>query len=436
MTDEFSPPVPDNWDPWVYVGGGGIRVVRVPELDNAPPGTTLQDQHGQIIYKVPGDPQMPAPPTPVEAGGDQDYEFQGENPLVPTPPGQPGPPSQPVYAGPPEIFQSGPPPLDEGGPEERAPAVEFDDPLIAPGPADAGNQAPIPGPIEGELLPRDGPAPRVFDDEGFPDWGFDREGPYRRRQIEGERVAERVVWKIVSRSIGGPWSEIAKDVLIPEILGSGELPFPPIPQVSIPAPEIRLPTPDFGLPSFPAPELQRPAVPDVVIVTAPAPTPAPIPAPSTPNASPLKNPLPNWTEIIANIARSRLRRRGSPILRNLFGSQPTPAPIDQNIPLDAGDLPGNQLQFGDLGDSAPYTDPLTSINTGELPLPEPDPGPNVPRTPPTITTTTEEDRCKCKEPKKRKREPSNVIAHLKPFDRRMSKRSLKNLKRGPLRKLL
>ncbi|MNC95229.1 hypothetical protein D3C83_122990 [compost metagenome] len=64
--------------------------------------------------------------------------------------------------------------------------------------------------------------------------------------------------------------------------------------------------------------------------------------------------------------------------------------------------------------------PLTPINTAPLPFANP-----LPR----LNLDPDEDECECDD-EKREPNPSNVVAGVQPFMRRMSQNSLDNLLRG------
>lgn len=449
------------------MGGGVIYVTETGALD---PSVTITDQAGNVIY-------APSPPTPAEAGGDIDLEFHGDNPLLPTPPGQPGPPTQPEYAGPPEIFQSGPPTLDEGGPEDTAPPTDFDTPLPTEAPP---GQPPALPPLEGEYIPREAPgehysSPPIIEGESYditreprqPIPGGRRGTPARSRQrgaMEKELGAprplypygqipegidsplppfdlERGVLRGIGRIVLGPAGSVIGDILAPEVFGSGELPFPPLPQVSIPAPDVRFPTlPSWGLPEPMAPEIDHPPVPDVITVTpedswpesdalpttpaatAPMPTPSPVPSPTrglTPGL---------WALIGAALGRL-LAPKPRPIFQGLIDPA---SPIEQPLtPAQPMPLTPPTPTPGAVDVGGPITDPLTPVLSDPLPSAQPS-GP-LARIP--LLSETSDDRCRCKKckdqrQKKRKKSPSDTIAHMKPFNRRMSTYSLKNLRRG------
>jgi hypothetical protein len=70
--------------------------------------------------------------------------------------------------------------------------------------------------------------------------------------------------------------------------------------------------------------------------------------------------------------------------------------------------------------SPPIPTPLTPINAAPLPFAQPLPNLNL----------DPEERCECEEGEKREPNPSNVVADVQPYMRRMSQNSLDNLLRG------
>lgn len=400
--------------------GGGVIYVTL-SSDEAPPGSTVYDQHGEVIGTVPDiDPGIinvpgQAPPVGVDTP-----------PMV----------SDVIDPDTLDLGGHGPPIGDyEGGPEDTRAPPQFDIPTPTEPPVAELPQA---GPIEGEYIPRERRGPVIFDDEGFPEFGYDRKGPYSRRQINVDpdavvRDIMRGIGGRVARGVLGPYGSAIGAIFEPEVLGSGELPFPPIPQVSIPAPDVAFPSFPFGELSPPAPVIDHPAAPDVVVVTPEQPWPAdietPLPAPTgrsvlaPPSASSSSRP---WWQIISGaVIAGAIGRARAP-------ATPAWPAIDPGIsPEIPASEPGLSTPPRDpLTPPAPAlgTDPLTPVQGGVQTLTGSGFGPLVP----SETTTETDDRCRCREkkPKKKKKSPSAVIAHLKPFDRRMSTYSLKNLRRG------
>lgn len=340
LSQPYTPPPGWEW-------GFGIVPAPDPATYVTPhPAGGPEDQPPPVDFDTPPPPPPPpVPPTPVEAGGDIDYEFQGDNPLVPTLPGEPGPPEQPVYAGPPVIFQPGPPdPLEEpplyasgaeGGPEDTATPPEFDTPLPSAAPPPADVPVVVPPPLEGEMV---NPDVIYHDYEGYDQLpGFGDIGDPPKRIIEGETINEPIdalgrIIGAVARAILGPYGSAIGPALAPEVLGSGELPFPAVPTITLPEPApITFPeptlgtTPDLGMPVFG----QLP-VPDVIVVTPSSPVYQPQP---TRSSQTLPSPSPTravWPIVGALIGLDLLPRFASTPLTGLgtltLTSDP-PAPI-------------------------------------------------------------------------------------------------------------
>lgn len=343
-------------------------------------------------------------------------------------------------AGPPD---SGPP--DQGGPEE-GPPTDFDEPrpVETPLPAEpAPGHFPVevPPPLEGEIV---GPDVIYHDYEGYDQLPGGDYGAAPRRIIEGE--TEQAPWwfgpvaRRVGRVVLGPYGSMAGQVIeagLPEILGSGELPFPPIPRVSIPAPEVLFPSfPVAELPDWPAPGIDHPPVPDVITVTPEDPWPvdpvnATTPAATAPRMTPLpaRSPIPAqtpWWLLMSSLIIGKAARTSR---------LPVPRPISQGSATSES-LFDNNLQIAPdpLSPPPPFPgfDPLTPFQPGQLTSPQTGSG-YAPFVPTDSATTEEQDRCRCPKPKKekkKKKSPSSTIAHVKVFDRRMSTYSLKNLRRG------
>jgi hypothetical protein len=211
---------------------------------------------------------------------------------------------------------------------------------------------------------------------------------------------------------------IGVDVLTPDQLGSGELPFPPIPSVNIPPPASST-LPEPRLPPAqepPTPEIPRPPLPDVVIVEAPAPTTPRTPRPKgVPNFN-LKKIV--WP-VVGSIFAPILRRAAAPRMPLSNFSQnllPSPTPTATPAPTVS-------------------PDPLTPPKGDLLPSPQIAGAEGFPNAP----APTAEDQChcqKCKRCDRRKRRAqqlSGKTANVQPFKRRMSVYSLKNLKRGGIK---
>lgn len=424
--DEDSYRFGRGYDYAVPPGPFGQGVIFVTETGALDPSVTITDQFGDVIYS-------PLPPTPAEAGGDIDYEFQGDNPLVPTPPGEPGPPSQPIYAGPPEIFQPGPP--DQGGPEDVRTPPDFDVPLPREAPP---GQPPATTPTEGEYIPRGSPPP-----------------PEPRPPIEGEyeKFERRVRKKKLPRikniprrdipapprlppvppiirvpRLPGPAGIIMDAILNPSVLGGGpgidEVIV--VPPVSIPEPRVTLPEPTSPPTPAPAmPDFGRPDVPDVVVVTPTAPLPS-FPAPRSSSTVPRARRV-IWPALVGLAS----------ILRPIHRTTSTPSASFANFPAqETNPVTPLPRRFTD-----PLTPPLPTAGTDPLTPPRATPVPSAasspfgPFGPMALKTDTEEKRCRCKKCKKCKenrnrKDPSDKIANVKVYRRRMSNWSLKNLNRG------
>lgn len=417
-TDEFGPGFGG------FFGGGGIQTppggfygggaIILPPL---PPGST--------VYA--GETVVGQVPTPNEAGTDSDVEYEGPNPLQPTPPGQPGPPEQPPYAGPPVIFQPGPPPSE----------AETPTPVVLP---------PLPPPSEPP--PARPPAPRAAPTggperlPGRPSGGWSVDSYEREVQRVLKDTAKRIggaaqsaeaiiegeiltggMWGVV-RAIGrvlGPISTVI-GVLTPNPLGSGELTpedrrrFPP------PGPPSSPPLPPVNVPRIPLPP--APALPPVPSFPEPAAPSLPIPSPvakrdteerlpSTPSArttaprSPAAPPAPYSPPFalgfplgaLSRLTLPRLLTRTSPSVRPLPFA--TTAPLQPSAPTQTTPgIVGDQLTPiripGTVAD--PLTPSLTGLQPSALGF--------APPAPPFTATRTKTKQCnceKCEKPKKRKK---------------------------------
>ena len=142
-------------------------------------------------------------------------------------------------------------------------------------------------------------------------------------------------------------------ILLPDQLGSGELPFPPVPPIEIPPPQVSFPEP--RLPPVPdtTPDFPAPAEPDVVVVTAPAPTPISVPKPS-PWLSP--GSIPSWIPKLFPITRP------SP-------PQPSPTPrvITQPLPTTLPTVPSFSPPPTPVAPVEPPAMPPASLTSLESP---------------------------------------------------------------------
>lgn len=171
-----------------------------------------------------------------------------------------------------------------------------------------------------------------------------------------------------------------------------EIPIPRAPRVVRP----RMPSPlDVPIPQPQRIEVPRPA-PTFPTPTM-EPTPVSIPAP-TPPTIPAPQPTPTQTQ-------RRQRRPATPrrqlwrFLPGFFFGESERSPFREAIP--AGSIPGTTPGL--------TVDAATSLSWA--------------------APSSQQRRCKpCKKPRKKRKNPSNVVATVKPFQRRMSRNSLENLK--------
>lgn len=342
---------------------------------------------------------MPLPPPPTSSGEAQTGAL---SPSLP-----------PVGAG--VTLPPTPPPT----PPPTLPPVEIP-PTVPPSEVPAGQAAPAPLPGGPDTLGRGTRGMRPPPAGGG--WSWEEYAARARRAMEDSIKRSRPragpgIKPPRMPSIGGV---IIEGVIEPTPLGSGEPPLRGIRVPEIPPPAI---APNPPLPSMREPvppELSRPAPPDVVEVSAPASAP-PAPAPYTP-------PLPR--------SSATLPRRN---LRNLLGALGALAPILRPIPRGQPAPSLSESFFSPTETSTPPapidpltpplptvgTDPLTPINDAAAPLTQPF-GP-LQLLGPTQQTT--EDRCNCRK-RKHEPDPSDTIANVTPYRRRMSNWSLKNLNRG------
>jgi len=140
-----------------------------------------------------------------------------------------------------------------------------------------------------------------------------------------------------------------------------------------------------------------------------------------------------WTTAIEGI-RGR-RPLGDPFSPN----QRTFGPFFQRI-IDAGIIAPPVTP-------APTMPPPTTAPPGNLPVPQPQPQPQPQPSPqpspspspltranlnPLSLAQTQADECECRDPDEREPNPSNVVAQVKNFARRMSQNSIDNLRKGKL----
>jgi hypothetical protein len=176
-----------------------------------------------------------------------------------------------------------------------------------------------------------------------------------------------------------------------------DLPRPPavdVPRAPVPS------SPPGGPGSFPLPKIGIPT---------PVPVPPQIPIPG-PKIGPVKSPrrrlLPLPRTLPWPFSPSR-RAQPSPLPRLVPDTSPIPQPRPAIEPLPF---------LGDPIRATPPPEPLTRLNIDPLPFLDPQP---------------DDDACReCEEDRDRRRRPSNVVAAIKSFRRRMSQNSLDNLRSG------
>lgn len=386
-------------------------------------GATLGAEGIVFVGEIPADLSAPYTPPPGWEWG-----FG----IVPPPDPSTYVTPHPVEAAPPAVDV---PADQQGGPEEIAPP-DFDAPPIEqPPPTEAPPPSlpeTVPPPLEGEIV---GPDIVYHDYEGYDQLPDPRENfpEPPKRIIEGEldRPFPFSLPPIIPRRFG-PFGAAAS---IWEF--SGEVtrrlqkrypPLPPeighIPQVTIPPPVVAFPEP--AAPPTPEPyalDFPTPAPPEVIVVTPPEPLPAPAVPRSlqTPRAPGISRAIGPALAGLASILRPIRRRRGQPSERFLQNFNLAP---ELNFPQ-----PLPQVRPDPLSPAWPQpgTDPLTPPSSTVLPLTQT--GTFGPLQMFTPQQTKEDDRCRCKE-NKHEPDPSDVVANVKVYKRRMSNWSLKNLNRG------
>lgn len=493
MADDYTSdsPYAGDWSAGAFGPPGVIWIGEIP----LPRAYELVAQGwevvGQPLPPIPPVDVAPPPPSDIDivTPPPPDAETGGVHEAPPdfnVPPGAARPPDvhhdEDVTPDPTQTTAGDPTfPPAYGGPEEPPPPADFDAPPQLEVPTNENTQPPALPPLEGEYIPRADPgesatAPRpVIEGEaesysypsripGTPSGGvppLSRQRGIMEKDLAQPRPlypygrippgidsplppidVERIILRGIGRIVLGPWGSVLGDALAPEVLGSGEMPFPQIPQVSIPAPAVTLPPLQSWPDEPPVPEIDHPPVPDVMTVTpedswpsdpavptttsANAPTMTPLPAPTqTPG------PIPWWALLSGLIIGRATRARPGQGL----ASTPIPRPI---LPGEINPTtPIPRARADPLTPPAPLpgTDPLTPVDPGLLPSPSTqvaDGGYSSLYTP----QDTEERRCrckkckKCKDKKQRAKRPSDKVAHLLPYNRRMSEYSLENLRRG------
>lgn len=451
-SDEYSDsPYASDWSFGAFAPPGVIWVGEIPlprARELVDEGWTVVGQPLPAVDAMPASPStwppMPSePPLPITSTAEPT-----EQPTLP-----------PSTGGAPASSTPPPDTSQYGGPEEVAPPTDFDVPRT-PLPSEPVNRPPAtippPPPVEGEYIPR-GPQP---DPEAPRGVTIDQYPPRQRipgspKIPRGKRV--RPIKNIPPRDIPapprappvevppilgragrvilGPIGGVIGGMIFPDDLGSGELPFPPIPKVDIPPPRVDFPEPQVPELEVPAPELSTPDVPDVIEVSAPAPNapraPAPRPAPVSPVTVPRLWPFLGGLILGSLAPRPRRPTRPEPANPPNFLDQPQPMPQPQPQPEPTTPAPTTTTE------PPSFTDPLTPQAPEGVTFPQPgDAGT------PFQPTTTDEDQCrcqkckKCRRNKKRAQKLSDKLAHIEPFTRRISVYSLKNLRRGGIQQHL
>ena len=257
--------------------------------------------------------------------------------------------------------------------------------------------------------------------------------------------------RLLKRSVGGIPRIGGSGVLIPEVLqeavkvitrGEGGPP-PPLkpgpggvysPDLPVPAPSARVPP---AKPSRPPPSTPPPR-PPVLSVPAPAPNaprprvePAPVPRPG---------PIP-FPPVIVNKPPTRRKASPAPKSRPISRSQAWPNALSRMLTTIGAHAVTRRAKRSPVATlSVPGLTALSQTQampspSAEPPAPRPGSGfsasPLTALSPWTLSSPPPDCRCpKPRKPRKRKKRPSNVIAKIQPFERRMSKYSLENLRRG------
>lgn len=412
MADDYSgggiPGPAGGYDSWGPPGPGypgGLWIVIDP-----PPG-----------FQFPTPPvEQPPPPNPQV----------GVEELPPTNTSDPAPLPNPggEYSGAPPLPSEPPPALQremERAPDQLEWEVESDGTVLV-GPEDEGEfvwgwfpdtrewELLDPGEWPMQFVPRP-PPPRParrdapFEFPTLPRWPF----PRRTRPTGPRRYPE----------IGPPGTPPLPDPnMIPLPLPDEMNPNPPPPWprvIEFPdVPEIEA----IPQPSIPAPQIEPwPAQPGAVPDTPPIPRPPPParPAPAPPQTAPQPSPvqIPSMTPWERWFVLPLTRRRSS---------TPRPSPLQEWI--RARDTPPSPV-----GDPVhPTTPPVVAqpvLPQPALPLPDLDLTPLNAMPLQFAQTGTRQDECKCDEDDERPEpRPSNVVAQVKGYRRRMSLNSLENLR--------
>ena len=170
----------------------------------------------------------------------------------------------------------------------------------------------------------------------------------------------------------------------------------PVPPVDIPPPQVPLPEPRYPLPEPQAPPLARPDVPDVVVVSAPAPK-----APPLPRGLPNIQPITNLGRIPWPILRFRPRPRPQPVPRASATPtvpQPSAPPIAQPLPTTPplpGTPPMAQPSSPPVAPSVPPA-PVTPLTPSQTASVESPPAGDVCETPQQTKDRREKARENCR----------------------------------------
>jgi hypothetical protein len=410
----------------------------------------------------PRPPRTPPPPTPFE-------------PYTPgAPPGPYAPPPTPDTITPPP----GPPPLDElpgdvyhpdiGGEGPRPPSPDgsdgadnrvfrpelFDPPLLPP--AGGGGFSTFvardPGywpDMDDVLDAQMGPIFREIFRRALPKVLPRRNLPPRRTQPVPQRRRYGLPGRTRPRpQPPRPVRPLPRRPNIPENVPDWTSPFPEIrvPRVPLPspvpvpprapAPRPSMPSPPSSpLPPSPRPQIPRPTMPAPRM---PAPSPGPQRAPRGPQTgrtSPIPRPIHGWPAVAAAgvlqvLLNLRRRDRWMPSWRTLDvpSALPTPSPMPDAQPMPFVPIPSPS--------PLPTPSPTPSPSPSPLPSPTPTPSPAPWPTPLTplnaaqLALNSRTDECECRDPEGREPNPSNVVASVRSFARRMSQNSLDNLRKG------
>lgn len=277
------------------------------------------------------------------------------------------------------------------------------------------------------IRPRDR-RPRLLESEGLLAWQRPRTTPRpdRSRPRRGPRFKpgrDPFVWPRRRRKADEPLRRPVPRVprpppirKVPPHVPDWTSPFPPSPRKlppprpapskqPLPVPPVTIPrtAPKTPPPKTPAPTVPRMPIPGFPPAPGSPGSPAPMPRP-IPRGRPAPQPVPRVFPVPLPLPRSSPdpRRFSVPLPQPLPEPAPSPAPAPNPLPF-ANPLP------------SPAPAPLTRFNLDPLPFLNPQP---------------DSERDRCEDERERRRKPSNVIARVKAYSRRMSQWSLDNLRRG------